>query len=69
LGAIFGVALYFVLASGIAQVEVSGDKQLYYYGLAAFLAGFSERFATVMFGTAERRLSDGNSKDEDLEPD
>lgn len=68
LGAIFGVALYFLLASGIAQVEISGDKQLYYYGFAAFLAGFSERFATVMFGTAERRLSD-DSKDEEPEAD
>jgi hypothetical protein len=65
LGAIFGVALYFLLASGIAQVNVSGDKQLYYYGFAAFLAGFSERFATVTFGTAEKRLTDGNTKEED----
>ena len=64
LGAIFGVALYFILASGIAQVEVSDDQQLYYYGFAAFLAGFSERFATVMFGTAERRLSDGDTQEE-----
>jgi hypothetical protein len=64
LGAIFGVALYFILASGIAQVDVSGDQQLYYYGFAAFLAGFSERFATVMFGTAERRLPDGGTKGE-----
>jgi hypothetical protein len=58
LGSIFGVALYFLLESGIAQVDVSEDKQLYYYGFAAFLAGFSERFATVMFGTAERQLPD-----------
>ena len=64
LGAIFGVALYFLLESGIAQVEVIEDKQLYYYGFAAFLAGFSERFATVMFGSAETRLSDGNSEEE-----
>jgi hypothetical protein len=64
LGAIFGVALYCILASGIAQVEVDHDQQLYYYGFAAFLAGFSERFATVMFGTAEKRLSDGDSHEE-----
>jgi hypothetical protein len=68
LGAIFGVALFFILASGIAQVDVSDDQQLYYYGFAAFLAGFSERFATVMFGTAERRLSDGDTKEEKPEP-
>jgi len=57
LGAIAGVALYFFLASGIAQVTVTDDQEVAYYGFAAFLAGFSERFATVMFGTAEKRLS------------
>lgn len=57
LGAVAGVALYFLLASGIAQVTVAGDKQVAYYGFAAFLAGFSERFATVMFGTAEKQLA------------
>lgn len=57
LGAIAGVALYFLLASGIAQVTATGDQKVAYYGFAAFLAGFSERFATVMFGTAEKRLS------------
>jgi hypothetical protein len=62
LGAIFGIALYFLLASGITKVDVSQDEQLYYYGFAAFLTGFSERFATVMFGTAERQFSDGDSK-------
>jgi hypothetical protein len=65
LGAIFGVALYFLLASGIAGVVVSENRELYYYGFAAFLAGFSERFATVMFGTAEKRLSDEDANKED----
>jgi hypothetical protein len=60
LGAIAGVALYFLLASGIAQVTVTGEQEVAYYGFAAFLAGFSERFATVMFGTAEKRLSTGD---------
>jgi hypothetical protein len=67
LGAIFGIALYFVLASGVAKVQVTHDQELYYYGLAAFLAGFSERFATVMIGTAERRLSDDDGKDDGKE--
>jgi len=57
LGAIAGIALYFFLASGVAQVTVTGEQEGAYYGFAAFLAGFSERFATVMFGTAEKRLS------------
>jgi hypothetical protein len=67
LGAVAGVALYFLLASGIAEVVVSADRQLYYYGFAAFLAGFSERFANVMFGTAERRLTGGNAVAEEGE--
>jgi hypothetical protein len=57
LGAIAGVALYFLLASGIAQIEVEQDKEVAYYGFAAFLAGFSERFASTMFGSAERRFA------------
>ena len=70
LGAVVGVALFFLLASGIAQVEVRDGKELYYYGFAAFLAGFSERFVNVMFGAAERRLgprqagADGDDEDE-----
>lgn len=56
LGAVVGVALFFLLASGIAQVAVQDGKELYYYGFVAFLAGFSERFVNVMFGAAERRL-------------
>jgi len=64
LGAIFGVALFFLLQSGIAHVSLTADQEFYYYGFAAFLAGFSERFATVMFGTAEKRLS-GSDDDKD----
>lgn len=55
-GAVVGVALYCLLASGILDVTVDRDQQYYYYGFAAFLSGFSERFATVVFGAAERRL-------------
>jgi hypothetical protein len=57
LGAIAGVALYFLLASGIAQIDVPPEDEIAYYGFAAFLAGFSERFATAMFGSAERRFA------------
>jgi hypothetical protein len=69
LGAVVGVALFFLLASGIAQVAVQDGKELYYYGFVAFLAGFSERFVNVMFGAAERRLgpkaAGGDDDDED----
>jgi hypothetical protein len=58
-GAVIGVALYFLLASGILDLTVEEAKEPYYYGFAAFLAGFSERFATVVFGAAERQLAPG----------
>jgi hypothetical protein len=56
-GAIFGVALYFLLSSGILQITIKGDAKTSYYAFAAFLAGFSERYTTVVFGAAERRLA------------
>lgn len=67
LGAIAGVALYFLLASDIAQVTVNGDQEVAYYGFAGFLAGFSERFATVMFGTAEKRLAPGGADEGEVD--
>lgn len=59
-GAIFGVALYFLLASEILDIRMSAEARPYYYGLAAFLAGFSERYTTVVFGAAEQRLAPGD---------
>jgi hypothetical protein len=56
-GAIFGVALFFLLASGLLDLKPASGLDTYYYGFAAFLAGFSERFATGMLGAAERRLA------------
>ena len=41
------------------------DKEFFYYGFTAFLAGFSERFVNVMFGAAEKRLSNGQSEGDD----
>jgi hypothetical protein len=56
-GAVIGVGLYFLLASGILELTIEEAKEPYYYGFAAFLSGFSERFATVVFGAAEKRLA------------
>jgi hypothetical protein len=64
-GAIFGVALFFLLASGLLDLKPGRGPEPYFYGFAAFLSGFSERFATVMFGAAEHRLSAGKDADED----
>lgn len=52
-GAVFGVATYFLLAGGLLPTSSEGDP-LYFYGIISFLAGFSERFTGVIFGNAER---------------
>jgi len=56
LGGVFGMALFFLLASGLLEFKPTPGAEPYYYGLGAFLSGFSERFATGMLGAAERRL-------------
>jgi hypothetical protein len=56
-GSVFGVALYFLLASGLLMTRPPQGKVIYFYAIAAFLAGFSERFTGVMFGGAEKLLS------------
>jgi hypothetical protein len=49
LGAIFGLAMYFAVISGILELfAIAGDegtKRLYFLLVIAFLAGFSERWA------------------------
>ena len=55
-GGVFGVALFFLLASGLLDLKPGSGLEPYYYGIAAFLAGFSERFATGMLSGAEHRL-------------
>jgi hypothetical protein len=67
-GSVIGVALFAVLASGILPLDVTDAEKPYYYGLAAFLAGFSERFARVTLGTAERRLGAGSGQPAELAP-
>jgi hypothetical protein len=55
-GAVFGLALYFLLQSSLLQV--SSDKKFATYVVAAFLGGFSERFVKVMLHGAEGSLGD-----------
>jgi ElaB/YqjD/DUF883 family membrane-anchored ribosome-binding protein len=64
-GGIFGVALFFVLASGLLDLKPSRGVEPYYYAFGAFLAGFSERFATGMLGAGERKLTPNEPPDED----
>jgi hypothetical protein len=54
IGAIFGVALYFGISSGILQAAVpkESNEVFFYFAFISFLAGFSERWAkdTVVAG-------------------
>jgi hypothetical protein len=54
LGAIFGVMTYFALESGFLQIPAPEPSRVFfYYALFAFVAGFSERFAHVIIGSAD----------------
>jgi hypothetical protein len=67
LGSIFGLALYALLGSKIFQLSppTALPQAYYFYGALAFLAGFNERWAQVMFTRAERTID--VTVDEDAE--
>ena len=54
-GAVFGLASYFLLQSSLLQVQ--SGKEFATFVVAAFLGGFSERFVKVMLHTAEGSVS------------
>jgi hypothetical protein len=59
IGAVFGVAAYFLFEGGLLTTELTNldeDKLFYFYGSIAFLAGFSERWTQVMVGGARRMI-------------
>ena len=56
-GAIFGVAIYFLISSGLPQVQLpESQAAFFYFGTVAFLAGFTERRTGVIFGGAQKTL-------------
>jgi hypothetical protein len=59
IGAIFGVAVYFLIRSGIPRVQLpaSEAQALFFFAVVAFLAGFNERWTNVLFGQAERTIA------------
>ncbi len=62
IGAIFAVVLYFALRGDLLQIQASSaHRTTYFYAALAFLAGFSERRAKIILGSAERVL--GNPDD------
>jgi hypothetical protein len=59
-GAVFALAAYFALRSGLVAVAAPANgKAMYFYVVVAFTAGFSERWARVMMSSAEQKVVPG----------
>ena len=67
-GSVFGVALYFLLASGLLMTDAPAGDGRYFYGIIAFFAGFSERFTGVIFGSAQKLVGGGADTEEMATP-
>jgi hypothetical protein len=66
LGGVFGVLLYALVRSKILQITPpTGSQAYYFFAVLAFLAGFNERWAHVMFGQAERTVGPALGKADD----
>jgi hypothetical protein len=63
-GAIFALALYFALQSGLLSIPIP-DKpnQVYFYLIVGFLAGFSERVTKVLLTTSADKVLPGSGDD------
>jgi hypothetical protein len=60
IGAVFGVAMFFLIKSGLLNIVVDQNPpsdQFFFYGSLAFLAGFNERWTNVIFGKAEQTIA------------
>ncbi len=58
IGAVFGIALYFLFLSGILRMNLPDTRTtFFFFGSLAFLAGFNERWTNVLFGKAERTVA------------
>jgi len=71
IGAVFGIALYFLVLSKLLRMELpsSEGEAFFFLGTLAFLSGFNERWTNVLFGKVERTiaatLGDATATDED----
>jgi hypothetical protein len=65
LGATFGIAAFLIIRSGALQLDLA-ENAFYLLTAAAFLAGFSERWAKVLLHGAEERLG-GAKPEEDVD--
>lgn len=59
IGAVFGMALYFLFQSELLHTSVPDDPgtSFFFFGILAFLAGFNERWTNVLLGKAEKTLA------------
>jgi hypothetical protein len=59
IGAVFGIAVYFLIKSKIPNVTLPAEKTTAFFYLAAvaFLSGFNERWTNVLFGKAQNTLA------------
>jgi hypothetical protein len=59
IGAVFGIALYFIIQSGILQIQVPARESstFFFFGVLGFLAGFNERWTNVITGQAEQAIA------------
>jgi hypothetical protein len=57
LGAIFGVLTYLAIESKVLPLDPPVGEEVFYYAVFAFAAGFSERFAHVITGSADLAAS------------
>jgi hypothetical protein len=59
IGAVFGIAVYFLIKSKIPNVTLPPEKTTAFFYLAAvaFLSGFNERWTNVLFGKAQNTLA------------
>lgn len=71
-GAIFGVAMYFLVSTSVLQIEQE-TKSFAFYITVAFLAGFSERWTRVILTGAQSIIGDhsnpGVTEDDVPKPD
>ena len=59
IGAVFGMALYFLFQSELLRTTLPDDTgtAFFFFGILAFLAGFNERWTNVLFGKAEKTIA------------
>jgi len=79
IGSVLAFAITVLILGGILPIKVPDDPgtRLFFFAGLSFVAGFSERFAQDMLGSAEASLASGNSTSEviavveetDQEPD